>query len=411
MWKPLLRSACRWQQQTNQVAAGAVAFVASVRTLTTRPSREALEAYYSRHAPSVEKRIEELVTHESPTSDTERVARLGNRLAALWEEELGARLTYSSHAPPVIRAQVGDAHPRICCVFHHDTVWPVSSFRNSGRHCGQWYGPGIFDMKANIPLVTLSMRYLVEHAPDIASRILLVSSPDEETQGIASREGVHALAKGCRNALVFEPPRADGAFKDRRKGVGRVWVNWEGKATHSGNQYVEGISALAAAARLLLAAEAQSRCDEGFTINVGLMSGGSAANTRPGSAQMEIDVRFTDELHYNEFFSWLSGYQDPAGARANVTCRPVTPPMQASGHDLWPRLEVICKELDLPFSRGMAGGASDGCHLAAHGLSVMDGLGVAGGGEHAEHEHILLDALPMTFVRNTMLLYQLAGDE
>mmetsp|Transcript_17650 Transcript_17650/g.34004 ORF Transcript_17650/g.34004 Transcript_17650/m.34004 type:complete len:86 (-) Transcript_17650:2-259(-) len=85
--------------------------------------------------------------------------------------------------------------------------------------------------------------------------------------------------------------------------------------------------------------------------------------------------------------------------------------MQASRHNLWPRLEAICKQLDLTFSRGMAGGASDGCHLAARGLRVMDGLGIPGGGEHADHEHILLDALQPTFVRNTLLLYDLASEE
>ncbi|CAK0870864.1 unnamed protein product, partial [Prorocentrum cordatum] len=155
----------------------------------------------------------------------------------------------------------------------------------------------------NLPLVTLSLQYLLEREPRLASRFVLISSPDEEEQGPASREGVPSLAAGCDVALVFEPPKADGAFKDRRKGVGRVQVRWTGRATHSGNQYHEGVSALAAASRLLLAAESRTRAEDGFTVNVGIMSGGSAVNTRPGAAGMTVDVRVTRTEQWEEFLA------------------------------------------------------------------------------------------------------------
>ncbi|MBV9958809.1 MAG: M20 family peptidase, partial [Acidobacteria bacterium] len=38
-------------------------------------------------------------------------------------------------------------------------------------------------------------------------------------------------------------------------------------------------------------------------------------------------------------------------------------------------------------------GASDGNFIAALGVAVLDGLGVDGDGAHANHEHIIVDAI------------------
>src|ERR1700729_215029 len=40
------------------------------------------------------------------------------------------------------------------------------------------------------------------------------------------------------------------------------------------------------------------------------------------------------------------------------------------------------------------GGASDGNFTAGVGTPTLDGLGAVGGGAHADHEHVLVDALP-----------------
>jgi glutamate carboxypeptidase len=40
------------------------------------------------------------------------------------------------------------------------------------------------------------------------------------------------------------------------------------------------------------------------------------------------------------------------------------------------------------------GGASDGNFTAGVGTPTLDGLGAVGGGAHADHEHVLVEALP-----------------
>ncbi|MGI8495302.1 MAG: M20/M25/M40 family metallo-hydrolase, partial [Pyrinomonadaceae bacterium] len=40
------------------------------------------------------------------------------------------------------------------------------------------------------------------------------------------------------------------------------------------------------------------------------------------------------------------------------------------------------------------GGASDGNFVAALGISVLDGLGIAGDGAHTHYEHIIISDIP-----------------
>jgi glutamate carboxypeptidase len=47
-----------------------------------------------------------------------------------------------------------------------------------------------------------------------------------------------------------------------------------------------------------------------------------------------------------------------------------------------------------PLTSAEVGGASDGNFTAGVGTPTLDGLGAVGGGAHADHEHVLVDALP-----------------
>ncbi|MGH9820094.1 MAG: M20/M25/M40 family metallo-hydrolase, partial [Pyrinomonadaceae bacterium] len=50
------------------------------------------------------------------------------------------------------------------------------------------------------------------------------------------------------------------------------------------------------------------------------------------------------------------------------------------------------------------GGASDGNFVAALGVPVLDGLGIAGAGAHTLHEHILVSDIAKRAALVTLLL-------
>src|SRR6185312_8071556 len=75
---------------------------------------------------------------------------------------------------------------------------------------------------------------------------------------------------------------------------------------------------------------------------------------------------------------------------------PNRPPLAAeSSAGLFALASAVAAELGLaPLARAAVGGASDGNYTAGVGTPTLDGLGAVGGGAHADHEHVLVDALP-----------------
>ena len=55
----------------------------------------------------------------------------------------------------------------------------------------------------------------------------------------------------------------------------------------------------------------------------------------------------------------------------------------------------VARALGHALPAGSVGGASDGNFTAALGIPTIDGLGAVGGGAHARHEHVRIDALPL----------------
>lgn len=370
--------------------------------------REAVSAYFSANQSQIEAQIEKIVSLESPTSDPVAC----DAVAAFIESELsalGAQLQEivdlpAGHARPVI-ASFGE-QPSVALVFHHDTVWPVGSFPEPRRDGPSWYAPGIFDMKANLIVMLHVLKFWKQQDPNVLAKLRYMSSPDEEIMGYISRTYMTRAAQGCEWALVYEPPRPDGSFKWQRKGLARLTVQFQGIATHTGNHYTEGVSALAAASRWLLEAESLSQPERGLTVNVGILQGGSAVNTRPARAVAQVDVRFDQVDDWHELRPRLQALGQNERFVPQLSVEVEVPPLDAK-HDGWQLLQQICEALDQPFGLGKAGGGSDGSNIAQLGVKVMDGMGLAGAGEHAENEHILMSALPGCFMRNAILLKML----
>ena len=61
---------------------------------------------------------------------------------------------------------------------------------------------------------------------------------------------------------------------------------------------------------------------------------------------------------------------------------------------LYARAEAVAAELGIAIAETGTGGGSDGNFTAALGVPTLDGLGVAGDGAHALHEHAILASLP-----------------
>lgn len=187
--------------------------------------------------------------------------------------------------------------PQILIVAHLDTVFPSGTVRDRPftMDDNRAYGPGVIDMKASHVLTYFAIKSLFEHASLAYLNIEILLNCDEEIGSPTSRKIIEALALDKSWALIMEPARANGAIVSARRGVGSYELVIEGKASHSGIAPQDGISAIQELAYKIQELHALSRHEEGISVNVGLISGGSSVNTVAAQARAEIDLRITTE--------------------------------------------------------------------------------------------------------------------
>jgi glutamate carboxypeptidase len=346
----------------------------------------------------------ELVALETPSGDKPRcdalADRLASRLAAIGAVERvfnGAGGDHLLARVPAPAAPAGARPALILC--HYDTVWPAGTlaarpFRVEGDTA---YGPGLYDMKADIAMAELVLGSLPGLGLALPRPVIFMVTSDEEIGSPASRGLIEATARECAFALVLEPPvEPGGALKTARKGVANYRVAITGRAAHAGVEPEKGASAITELAHQILAANALADPAAGTTINVGIVEGGSGRNVVPAHAAMEVDARAwtTAEAERLEAAFRALAARTP-GVRVEASGGFNRPPMERTPQSvaLFERARAVAAGLGIALAEGSTGGGSDGNFTAAAGLPTLDGLGAPGRGAHAEHEQIAIPGL------------------
>jgi glutamate carboxypeptidase len=343
---------------------------------------------------------EALVRLESPTTDKAAVDRCGAELAARLES-IGGRVTRFQRANrgDHLLAEFGCGASQVLLLGHFDTVWPVGQLDRMplARSGGRLHGPGVFDMKAGIALGMLATRALLEAAPKLGHRIVMLWTSDEEVGSGTSRSTIEDEARRSAAVLVLEPSLPGGALKTSRKGCGGYEVAVTGVAAHAGIDPERGVSAVQELAHQILAINALQDLARGVSVNVVQVSGGLRSNVIPDHARAIVDVRAPTEALAAELDKALRGL-NPVDPRATVEAsgRFDRPPLERTEAvaRLYDQARAIARDLGQELGEGSTGGGSDGNFTAALGVPTLDGLGAIGDGAHALHEYVDVDALP-----------------
>ena len=332
--------------------------------------------------------LSSLVEVESPSLEPEAVMASAAAVAALVERRLGSppELVASPAGPHVHWRAEGT--PRVLIVGHHDTVFPLGTLaaRPFAVADGRATGPGVFDMKGGIVVGIHAVASLADR-----SGVELLFTADEEVGSAASRTMIEERALACGAVLVLEPAGDGGAVKIGRKGTGGFEVIVHGRAAHAGLEPEKGVNALVEAARQVLAIAGLARPDRGTTVTPTVAVAGTADNVVPAEARVRVDVRIAelDEARRLEAAMAALTAVDPA-ARIEVIGGLNRPPMpESAATELFELARHVAVAIGLPEPAGVAvGGGSDGNFTAALGIPTLDGLGVTGGGAHADHEYV-----------------------
>ena len=196
----------------------------------------------------------------------------------------------------------------ILLIGHHDTVFPPGSFDDYEVVNGRGHGPGCFDMKGGLALVWRVLSTLSEAGVLSDMPLVLVSVADEEVGSLDSKPHLEALARRARCALVFESGRPNDRIVTERRGGGSLRVVVAGRAAHAGNAHADGANAIWSLSRFIDAAQGCTDYARGVTVNVGLVQGGTSANTVPQAAEALVDLRFESaddsQACSNGYSSW-----------------------------------------------------------------------------------------------------------
>lgn len=305
---------------------------------------------------------------------------------------------------------------RILLSGHMDTVYSASNpfqtltYLNDNTVCG----PGVCDMKGGL-IVMLHALNAFENTPfaDSLGWDVLINA-DEEIGSPASSLIFADIASHYQAALVYEPAMTpNGTFAKNRKGSGKLTLIATGKAAHAGRAFYEGRNAICFLAEVISAVHALNGLREGVTINVGKFAGGDALNVVPDKAVAMLDVRISqpdDEYWVRQQLENIRNKIQQADYSLRIEGsfhRPVkciNPPTER----LFSRIQQVGQTLGLTLDWEDSGGCCDGNNLSAHGLPVIDTLGVRGGNIHSEKEFILLDSLVERASLSALLLVDLA---
>jgi len=367
--------------------------------------------YYSERQPAIIDAIRGIVDIESPSHDA-----LRSREVVDWVETqfraTGVDLEFERESCAdgdhlVISAFPGEGKHTML-LGHTDTVHPVgTSELNPTRIEGdKFYGCGIFDMKANIILMIEALRFLNETGSKPSRPISIFLSCDEEVGSFSGRPILERVAADAQHCFVFEPS-SEGRVKTGRKGTGLYGVRTHGIPAHAGLEPEKGANAIAELARHIDEIHAIADPAAGTTINVCTIKGGTTSNVIPEHASCDIDVRFSSMAEAERVDAAIRSI---ASRDERVSLEILgdinRPPMERTPEviALFENARDLAARFGYELGETQVGGASDGNFVAALGVPVLDGLGIAGAGAHTLDEHILVSDISERATLVTLLL-------
>lgn len=343
----------------------------------------------------------ELVTINSYSKNVDGVNAVGALLQSAltinglsWRRELGDGCG-DHHFWSTAAAQ---RQPPILLIGHHDTVFPPGTFEGFREEAGRGFGPGCLDMKGGLAIICVVMRTLADAGLLAEIPIVVASVADEEVGSLNSREHLLRIARGAAAAAVFEAGRVRDEIVVCRRGVGGLQVTAHGKAAHAGNAHADGANAIWSLSRFIDYAQAQTDYASGVTVNVGLVQGGTSANTVPAAAEATLDLRFNRVADADELMRRLHDASVRCAApntqldlRGGIKRLPME--LTAASQALYEEYAACQRAAGLGHRQHpLVGGGSDANTVAAIGVPTIDGLGPRGAGFHTHQEYVELDS-------------------
>ena len=317
--------------------------------------------------------------------------------------------------------------PSVLLSGHIDTVFPPSLGQYDASVENEIIkGPGSQDMLGGVMVMIETMRRLNNEGK--LKNLVIALSPEEEIVTPNHRPTIEKLSNEVTYVMVFEPESIDSSdytpyvksLTRSRRGGGKYSISFTGPGGHSGelSQKQDRNSCNIAAAKMVVGIEEKiSDYAQGTTLNIGLMNGGEQFNVISPSASLVGEFRCKSQQEYSrviqkltQMTSDVSGHNIRGSFNLDAGAPPLVHTKKSAEfmnliHKVAQRLGVTIVEQD------KTGVSEANLYMAANpDLSVIDGFGVVGGGEHTQDsEYAYIRSITDSTILATEIIKELQG--
>ena len=214
-----------------------------------------------------------------------------------FERNGGKNVTVDAAQNVICPYRVTENNARVVIMAHMDTVFPDTEPRPFREEGGRMFCPGVTDDTANLAVMMICARYILQKAPPTKTGVLFVANSCEE--GLGNLKGSRAITAKygpCMKELVTLDGANLTAVVTRAVGSHRYRIRAATGGGHSFRDFGKpsAIAILAELVHELYRVEPPAAGDSRTTYNVGVINGGTSVNTIAQSAEMLYEYRSDD---------------------------------------------------------------------------------------------------------------------
>lgn len=381
--------------------------------------------------------LKELVNIESPTDYEKGMEEIYNRLKQDKSNFMGIepekRTNENDRLIGIVATIPGENSKgkKLLLLAHIDTVFK----RNLGEQKGSFQpdnptnptkanGYGIADDKSGVTLILHSLKLLQKLNFKDFQTIQVLLNTDEETGSKRSNELIKELAAASDVVFSYEPTQFN-PYEEPPKtelmaltlsGATNVKATVTGKPAHSGSNPDDGINALVEASDFVMRTRDLDQGDGKLRFSWTQSQLDGTANIIPAKVILSANVRYPNEKVYNDMKNELEKRAENRcleGAEIELEVPETSdsssgrPPFNVEEENcrLIKNAIGIYQSVDHDIQLIPAtGGGTDAGYASQENDSVIEGLGLPGGGSHTQDEWVDLNAIPRRLYLSVRLI-------
>lgn len=354
--------------------------------------------------------VSELVRHD--TTNPPGNEHLCKEIVSACMQKLGMEVAYYEKEPgrTNVVGSIGKGSKSIGFVSHMDVVppgepeqWKTPPFEPTIID-GRIYGRGTLDDKGSFACAYSACKAFIKEHPDFDGTIYLIAAADEE---MGSELGIIYLVEECGLkfdvAIIPDGGRMDLSIYGE-KGV--VWleiaslgVQAHGSTPELGRNAIIPLAELLAEMKSLDLGAEYDKAFDGWTMNVGTIQGGSAANTVPALARATIDFRLPTGINREKVLAAIDEKIAVVGKRSpeaefRVTVLHETEPHLSDKNSIIIRsFDQAARRLSLPMNYETFGGNTVAKNLYFAGITSVVHYPGDEKLAHVPNEFVIIDEL------------------